>query len=46
MYAIRSYYEAQSPDLPAWWENIGDWIDSIKRTAPKDLAELQHWLKE
>ena len=38
--------QAQSPDLPAWWENIGDWIDTIKRTAPKDLAELQQWLKE
>lgn len=38
--------KAQSPDLPAWWENIADWIDEIKAGYPHDLAVLKAWLDE
>lgn len=38
--------KAQSSDLPAWWENIADWIDEIKAGYPHDLAVLKAWLDE
>ncbi|WP_025673095.1 aerobic respiration two-component sensor histidine kinase ArcB [Salinivibrio socompensis] len=38
--------KAQSPDLPAWWENIADWVDEIKAGYPHDLAVLKTWLDE
>ncbi|SIO03999.1 aerobic respiration two-component sensor histidine kinase ArcB [Salinivibrio sp. ES.052] len=38
--------KAQSPDLPAWWENIADWIDEIKAGYPHDLEVLKAWLDE
>lgn len=36
--------QAQSPELPAWWENIADWIDGIRCHYPEDLARLRLWL--
>ncbi|MPX96499.1 aerobic respiration two-component sensor histidine kinase ArcB [Salinivibrio sp. VYel6] len=38
--------KAQSPDLPAWWENIADWIDEIKDGYQHDLDVLKAWLDE
>ena len=38
--------KAQSPDLPAWWENIADWVDEIKAGYPHDLSVLKTWLDE
>ncbi|SHH89483.1 Aerobic respiration control sensor protein ArcB [Vibrio aerogenes CECT 7868] len=37
---------AQSPDEPAWWENIGDWVDEIKTEYQHDLEVLRQWLSE
>ncbi|MGL4207617.1 MAG: aerobic respiration two-component sensor histidine kinase ArcB [Aeromonadaceae bacterium] len=37
--------QAQSPELPAWWENIADWIEGIRRHYPEDLAQLKLWLQ-
>ncbi|RXJ73764.1 aerobic respiration two-component sensor histidine kinase ArcB [Veronia nyctiphanis] len=37
--------KAQSPELPAWWENIGDWVDEIKNCYPQDIEVLKRWLE-
>lgn len=36
---------AQSPDQPAWWENISDWVEEIKTEYRYDLEILKQWLK-
>lgn len=36
--------QIQSPDLPAWWDNIDDWVASIKSEYPKDIAALKKWI--
>lgn len=33
--------QAQSPELPAWWENIADWIEGIRHHYPEDIAQLK-----
>jgi two-component system aerobic respiration control sensor histidine kinase ArcB len=38
--------KAQSPDLPAWWENVEDWVEEIKNEYGKDIAVLRHWLSQ
>ncbi|WP_299018973.1 aerobic respiration two-component sensor histidine kinase ArcB [uncultured Photobacterium sp.] len=37
--------KAQSPELPAWWENINDWVDEIKDGYQNDLTVLKGWLE-
>ena len=34
----------QSPDLPAWWDNIDDWYELIKSLYVKDLKKLKRWI--
>ena len=38
--------KAQSPELPAWWENINDWVDEIKEGYHNDLKVLKDWLAQ
>ncbi|PSW19015.1 aerobic respiration two-component sensor histidine kinase ArcB [Photobacterium sanctipauli] len=38
--------KAQSPELPAWWENINDWVDEIKEGYHNDLKVLKEWLAQ
>ncbi|PMH39766.1 aerobic respiration two-component sensor histidine kinase ArcB [Vibrio sp. 10N.286.49.B3] len=38
--------KAQSPDMPAWWENITDWIDEIKNEYSNDIDVLRVWLNQ
>ncbi|MGF1685544.1 aerobic respiration two-component sensor histidine kinase ArcB [Photobacterium japonica] len=38
--------KAQSPELPAWWENINDWVDEIKHGYQDDLRVLKEWLAQ
>lgn len=38
--------KAQSPELPAWWENINDWVDEIKYSYQDDINVLKTWLKQ
>ncbi|EOD78477.1 Aerobic respiration control sensor protein arcB [Grimontia indica] len=38
--------KAQSPELPAWWENIADWVDEIKEGYVQDLEVLKQWLED
>ncbi|CAM2824839.1 aerobic respiration two-component sensor histidine kinase ArcB [Vibrio rarus] len=37
--------QAQSPELPAWWENINDWIDEIKNSYNSDIEILIDWIE-
>ena len=34
----------QSPDHPAWWENVEDWIETLRREYPGDITRLRRWL--
>lgn len=34
----------QSPDLPAWWDNIDDWVELIKSNYENDIVELKRWV--
>ena len=36
--------QIQSPDLPAWWNNVGEWIDEMKQEWPHDVAVLKAWV--
>ncbi|MCA0935389.1 aerobic respiration two-component sensor histidine kinase ArcB [Vibrio alginolyticus] len=36
--------KAQSPDMPAWWENISDWVEEIKNEYQNDIQVLRSWL--
>ncbi|MFT7423562.1 MAG: two-component system aerobic respiration control sensor histidine kinase ArcB, partial [Psychromonas sp.] len=36
--------QLQSPDLPAWWDNIDDWVELIKSEFPKDIMALKKWV--
>ncbi|HAS6348196.1 aerobic respiration two-component sensor histidine kinase ArcB [Vibrio sp. IRLE0018] len=38
--------KAQSPDLPAWWENIADWVEEIKNEYHNDIQVLKSWLEQ
>jgi two-component system, OmpR family, aerobic respiration control sensor histidine kinase ArcB len=40
----RTAQKAQSPDAPAWWENITDWVEEIKNEYPNDIQLLRRWL--
>jgi two-component system aerobic respiration control sensor histidine kinase ArcB len=37
--------KAQSPDMPAWWENIEDWVEEIKNEYHNDIQVLKMWLE-
>ena len=36
--------KVQSPDLPAWWDNIDDWVELIKSQYQSDIVELKKWI--
>ncbi|BBL87814.1 aerobic respiration control sensor protein [Vibrio rotiferianus] len=38
--------KAQSPDMPAWWENISDWVEEIKNEYKNDIQVLKSWLEQ
>ncbi|MBT0725826.1 aerobic respiration two-component sensor histidine kinase ArcB [Rosenbergiella australiborealis] len=35
----------QSPELPAWWDNVQDWVDELHCAWQKDIDVLKAWLK-
>ncbi|MDC0609307.1 aerobic respiration two-component sensor histidine kinase ArcB [Vibrio sp.] len=37
--------KAQTPEAPAWWENISDWVEEIKNEYSKDIQLLKQWLE-
>ena len=36
--------QIQSPDLPAWWDKVGDWVDELKQEWTHDVAVLKQWV--
>lgn len=38
--------QIQSPDLPAWSDNVGDWIEEMKQDWQGDVAVLKAWVAE
>ncbi|AGH81702.1 aerobic respiration control sensor protein ArcB [Psychromonas sp. CNPT3] len=36
----------QSPELPAWWDNIDDWLSLIKTQYESDINRLKQWVRE
>jgi len=38
--------QIQSPDLPAWWDNVGEWIEEMKQEWPQDVAVLKAWVAD
>ena len=39
--------QIQSPDLPAWEDNVGDWVEEMKQEWQNDVAVLKAgWMPE
>ena len=38
--------QIQSPDLPAWWDNVGEWIEEMKQEWQHDVAVLKAWVAD
>lgn len=38
--------QIQTPDLPAWWDNVQDWIEELHRTWQSDVLGLKKWLQD
>jgi two-component system aerobic respiration control sensor histidine kinase ArcB len=36
--------QIQSPDLPAWSENVGEWIEELKQEWQHDVDVLKNWV--
>jgi two-component system aerobic respiration control sensor histidine kinase ArcB len=34
----------QSPELPAWWDNIDDWVELMRSHFQDDIAALKKWI--
>ncbi|MCW6032925.1 aerobic respiration two-component sensor histidine kinase ArcB [Pantoea sp. JK] len=38
--------QIQSPELPAWWDNVQEWVDELKQEWLKDVNVLREWVAE
>ncbi|WP_336708954.1 MULTISPECIES: aerobic respiration two-component sensor histidine kinase ArcB [unclassified Cedecea] len=38
--------QIQSPDLPAWSDNVGEWIEELKQEWQHDVSVLKAWVAE
>ncbi|MCT2418667.1 aerobic respiration two-component sensor histidine kinase ArcB [Pantoea sp. 22096] len=38
--------QIQSPELPAWWDNVVEWIDELKHEWRHDVQVLRDWVAE
>jgi len=38
--------QIQSPELPAWWDNVGEWVEELKREWRHDVQVLRDWVAE
>nr|WP_314424527.1 aerobic respiration two-component sensor histidine kinase ArcB [uncultured Erwinia sp.] len=36
--------QIQSPELPAWWDNVQEWIDELKQEWRNDVNVLREWV--
>lgn len=37
--------QIQTPTLPAWWDNVQDWVDELKQEWQNDVAMLRAWVE-
>ncbi|MEA9390367.1 aerobic respiration two-component sensor histidine kinase ArcB [Acerihabitans sp. TG2] len=37
--------QIQSPDLPAWWDNVQEWVDELDHEWRNDVQRLRDWVK-
>ncbi len=38
--------QIQTPSLPAWWDNVQDWIEELKQEWRNDVQTLRDWTAE
>lgn len=38
--------QIQTPTLPAWWDNVEEWIDELKMEWRNDVAVLREWIEQ
>ena len=38
--------QIQSPELPAWWDNVQEWIDELKLEWRNDVSVLREWVAD
>lgn len=38
--------QIQTPDLPAWWDNVQEWRDELNQCWREDIALLRDWLAQ
>ncbi|MEX0445892.1 aerobic respiration two-component sensor histidine kinase ArcB [Xenorhabdus sp. SGI246] len=38
--------QIQSPDLPAWWDNVQEWVDELSQEWKHDTETLRNWLAD
>lgn len=36
--------QIQSPELPAWWDNVDEWVDELKQDWKTDIEILRSWV--
>ncbi|NDL63560.1 aerobic respiration two-component sensor histidine kinase ArcB [Enterobacteriales bacterium SAP-6] len=36
--------QIQSPDLPAWWDNVQEWVDELDQEWRNDVQTLREWV--
>lgn len=37
--------QVQSPELPAWWDNVSEWVEEIRQEWQHDIAALRAWVE-
>lgn len=38
--------QIQSPELPAWWDNVQEWVDELKLEWQHDVNVLREWVQD
>ncbi len=38
--------QIQSPDLPAWWDNVQEWVDELGHEWRNDVQTLRDWVEQ
>lgn len=42
----RLAQQIQSPDLPAWWDNVQEWVDELDHVWRNDVQALRDWVAQ
>lgn len=40
----RIAQQIQSPELPAWWDNVQEWVDELKQDWKSDIESLRNYV--